>query len=75
MINAIPPGMDPAQALHELGFSKEDARAFVDWHSHELAEQQRDYAEQEWPGDGMRPVLRRVIAGRLADLIDPEVRT
>jgi hypothetical protein len=43
-------------------------------YAHELAEQQRDHAEAEWPGDDTPSVLRRVVAGRVADLIDPEVQ-
>ena len=43
-------------------------------YAHELAEQQRDHAEAEWPGDDAPSVLRRVVAGRVADLIDPEVQ-
>jgi hypothetical protein len=43
-------------------------------YAHELAEQQREHAETEWPGDEPPSVLRRVIAGHLADLIDPEVQ-
>lgn len=40
--------------------------------AHELAEQQRDYAENEWAGDDARMILRRRVARHLADLIDPE---
>ncbi|MFF8910537.1 hypothetical protein [Streptomyces olivaceoviridis] len=39
---------------------------------HALAEQQRDYAENEWTGDDARMILRRRVARHLADLIDPE---
>lgn len=56
-----------------------DATAIVqsvlDEHAHELAEQQREHAEDRWAGDDPDSVLRRVIAGHQADLIDPEVST
>lgn len=57
----------PEQAEHA-------ARTVLRDHAHQLAEQQRDHAETEWPGDDSPSVLRRVIAGRMADLIDPEVQ-
>ncbi|MCX4993816.1 hypothetical protein [Streptomyces longwoodensis] len=47
--------------------------AVKDVQAHQLAEQQRDHAEKEWPGDDAPSILRRVVAGHLADLIDPEV--
>lgn len=43
-------------------------------HAHQLAEQQRDHAETKWPGYDAPSVLRKVIAGHQADLIDPEVQ-
>lgn len=55
----------PEQAEHA-------ARTVLRDHAHYLAEQQREHAEAEWPGDDSPSVVRRVVAGRMADLIDPE---
>lgn len=79
----IPAGMDPAQALHELGFSKEDARAFVNWHAHELAEKQRawlrfqGYGPLDEDDDGICPCggCSWCLAQDYIDHIDPEART
>lgn len=46
--------------------------ALLDAYAHELAEKQRDYAEEEWPGNDARMILRRRVARHVADLIDPE---
>jgi hypothetical protein len=51
----------------------EAMKKFESAYAHALAEKQRDHAENEWPGDEAPAVLRRVIAGSLADLIDPKV--
>lgn len=46
-------------------------RKLLDEHAHELAEQQRVYAEEEWTGSDARMILRRRVAWHLANLIDP----
>lgn len=48
------------------------ARKVLDNYAHELADKQRDYAEEEWTGGDARMILRRRVAWHLADLIDPE---
>lgn len=49
------------------------ANALIDNLIHALAEKQRNYAEEMWPGSDTPSMVRKVIAGRMADLIDPEV--
>jgi hypothetical protein len=61
-------------APHTREQAEHAARTVLRDHAHELAEQQRDHAEAEWPGDDSPSVLRRVVAGHVADLIDPEVQ-
>lgn len=64
------------RAVYEPGGSPErekDADAILALHAHELAEKQREYAEEEWTGSDARMTLRRRVARHLADLIDPEV--
>lgn len=62
------------QLLADYGLSEGVIRGVLHIHAHQLAEQQRDHAEQQWPGDDSSSVLRRVVAGHTADLIDPEVQ-
>ena len=65
-----------AKIREELGIYvlHHDRQRVFDIVAHELAEQQRDYAEQEWPGDEQPSVVRRAVAGHLADRIDPEAQ-
>jgi hypothetical protein len=56
-------------------YASREKKMALDERAHELAEKQRDFAEKQWPGDETPTVVRRVIAGRLADLIDPKVKT
>lgn len=51
MSSGIPPGTDPVQALVALGFSPKDAKAFTDWHAHELAEKQRAFLRHQMSYD------------------------
>lgn len=75
--------MSAAEAIHDrihgpghceppCGLCREVTGLLEDY-AHELAEKQRDYAEEQWAGDKPALIVRRVIAGRVADLIDPEV--
>lgn len=68
LIYFLEPGItykkDPAERRAEAG-------RLVDEYAHELAEQQRAYAEEEWTGSDARMILRRRVARHLADLIDP----
>lgn len=75
--DSIPAGMDPAEALYELGFSRKDAKAFTDWHARELARKQREFAEGmiDWelltePAQFMSIINATVSV--LTDLIDPD---
>lgn len=60
-----------------FGIEPHEIKAFLDAYrdgvAHELAEKQRDYAEEEWTSDDARMILRRRVTRLLADLIDPEV--
>ena len=60
-----------AKIRDELGIYvlHHDRQRVFDIVAHELAEQQRDHAEAEWPGDDQPSVLRRVVAAHVADLI------
>lgn len=80
IVGGIPAGTDPVQALYELGFSRKDARGFVRWHAHELAEKQRakliadGYGPLDEDDDGICPCggCSWCLAQDYIDLIDPE---
>lgn len=65
------PSMRLWQALLSRGVDAEEATVLMNGYAHELAEQQRSYAEEEWTGSDARMILRRRVARHLADLIDP----
>lgn len=60
-------------AIEEPGVYEDprDIHDLIDDYAHELAEEQRAYAEEEWTGSDARMILRRRVARHLADLIDP----
>lgn len=68
----IPPGMEPAEALYELGLSRKDAQAFVDWHAHYLAERQRAWLRfQGYTTDCVCGSCSWCLVQDPIDLIDP----